>query len=108
MIYKLCIISKYLQRAEKYHNEVQFKYDGQPFNRGDVVFAFSTDGHFIVINWKDKKHVLLLSTLVSITNQMGMCQRHTVDHHGKHKKFMMSRPLIVEDYSSKMFYVDKG
>ncbi len=73
-----------------------------------MVFAYSKDRNFVVINWKDKKHVLMLSTIVSITNQMGTCQHNTINKNKKHEKFTMPRPITVEDYCSKMFYMDRG
>ncbi len=71
-----------------------------------MVFVYSINGMFVVINWKDKKHVLMLSTNLSITNQMGTCKRNTVDAKHRHEKFEMARPKMVEDYSNKMFFID--
>ncbi len=84
------------------------QYGNAIFNRGDSVFAYSTDGTCTTTNWDDSKHVLMLSTLPHITNQIGSCQRSTVDKNGKFQKITVTRPKIIEEYSRKMFFVDRG
>ncbi len=84
------------------------QYKGAVFNRGDVVFVFTSNGKFIFLNWKDLKHVLMLTTNTTITTEIGTCQRGTANESGKHIRITMPRPMIVEDYSKKMYYVDRG
>ncbi len=81
---------------------------GHIFNRGDAVFVYSTTKNMISLDWKDGTHVLMLSTLPHITNQIGYCMRNTIDTNGRFRKIAIPRPKIVEEYSGKMYYVDKG
>ncbi len=87
--------------------QIQLQYNGATFNRGDVVFVYSTMKRVVITNWEDLKHVLIASSLWHITNEIGECLRSLVEG-GKFRRIIMPRPKIVEEYSGKMYFVDKG
>ncbi|MCP4460631.1 MAG: hypothetical protein GY816_21810 [Cytophagales bacterium] len=78
------------QMDTKAHNLVEktymkSQYCGAIFNWGDVIIIYTMNGHFICINWKDLKHVLMLTMITSTTNEIGTCQRSTIDKRGRHQ-----------------------
>ncbi len=96
-------------KKRKVQNVVPFQiqYNGATFNRGDVVFAYSTIGRLLFINWVDAKHVFALSSLPYITNEMGECKRRAVSANGKCELLTYPRPKILQEYSGKMFFIDR-
>ncbi len=61
----------------------------------------------VITNWKDLKDVLMASCLWHITNEIGECLRSLVEG-GKFRRIIIPRPKIIEEYSGKMYYMDKG
>ncbi len=92
-----------------YRDCIYFKiqYNGAVFNRGDVVFGYSTIERLLFVNWVDLKHVMVLSSLPHITNEMGECKRRMISASGKCETKTFPRPQILEQYSGKMYFVDR-
>lgn len=85
------------------------QYGGAEFLRGQAVFVFSILEDIVFVNWRDNDHVFICSNLPHITTEIGSCMRKVkATETARYQVIPVTRPMLVQEYTSKMYYVDKG
>ncbi len=91
------------------HSNVSFQFRGAKFERGDCIFVFSSHGNIVFVNWRDNKNVFICSSLPEILDHISTCKRTVLDKASNtFKRKEITRPLLVKEYTSCMFNVDRG